>query len=817
MPLSPRLIVLPLLFWFGAFARADDSRLAEREAQFEREIRPVLIAECIKCHGPKKQEGGLRLDTKASLFQGGDSGPSIDVDALDQSLILSAIRHDGLEMPPGRKLPDKTITRFERWVQGGAAWPESLHELRESDGNVTEQDRSWWAFQPIRKGDAPKDSNDQWSANEIDRFVWSALQSQAMQPAPQADKTTLIRRLYFDLIGLPPSPQEIDAFVRDPDPKAFEMKVDQLLEDPRYGEHWARFWLDLVRYSESDGWNQDAYRPHLWRYRDYVVQAFNEDMPYPKFVMDQLAGDESETEDPKAWTAAGFLRLGVYEYNQRDARGQWNDIMNEMTDVAGDVFLGMSLSCARCHQHKFDPIPQRDYFKFRAFFEPVCWRDDIVAATEAEKAEHRQKMEAWEKATETIQKELQTLLEPYEKKKWVSTVDKFPLDIQACFHLPTQDRTSWQEQMAYLVSRQYLEEGGGPYKGMKKEDTAKHEALLKDLAAHDALKPKPLPEIMTVRDFPGILSPTTIPEDSKRQPVEPGFLEVLSQVVDPPSVQRDGVREGSSGRRTALAKWIADPRNPLTNRVIVNRIWQQHFGQGIVSTSSDFGHLGDAPTHPELLDWLTSTFIEEGWKFKSLSRRIVLSNTWKQSARHPSSGEYQSKDPGERLLWRTRVRRLQAEQIRDAMLVASGELQSDIGGPSVAEDKPRRSLYLKSFRNQNDTFVHGFDVANGLQSVAVRDTTTTPTQSLLLLNGKYALQRAKKLSDRLLAHSQDPQDVLYGAFLSTWGRGPTPGELERAREFIGISSGEDAKIVDAVKLADFCHVLFNSNPFLYLE
>ena len=593
--------------------------------------------------------------------------------------------------------------------------------------------------------------------------------------------------------------------------------VDRLLEDERYGEHWARFWLDLVRYSESDGWNQDAFRPLIWRYRDYVVNAFNSDKPYPKFVLDQLAGDEVDGDYPEGLIAAGFMRLGIYEYNQRDARGQWNDIMNEMTDVAGDVFLGMSVSCARCHQHKFDPIPQKDYFKLRAFFEPVCWKDNVVAATQDQKREYQEKLAVWEKETQTIRDDLAKLLEPYEKKKWASTVDKFPLDIQACFHMDPKDRTSWQEQMSYLVSRQYLEEGNGPYKSMKKEDVEKREALEKELAKFDHLKPKPLPEIMAAMDFPGMISPTVIPEDSRRAPVSPGVLEVLSSIVELPSLSETKIREGAAGRRTALAKWIGDSRNPLTTRVIVNRIWQQHFGQGLVATSSDFGHLGETPTHPELLDWLTATFIEQGWSFKKLHKQILMSATWQQSARHPEANQYQSVDPAERLLWRARVRRLQAEQIRDAMLVSSGEMSQKVGGPSVTEDKPRRSLYLKSFRNQNDTFLHGFDVANGLQSVALRDNTTTPTQSLLLLNGKYALGQASKFADRLAAMQLPPDETLRMAFRWTWGREPSQREWEKATQYVNYVAGEDAPAIEVDKLSDFCHILFNSNQFLYLE
>lgn len=799
------------------FSQAGDSRKSELITHFENEIRPVLIGQCIKCHSDKKQEGGLRLDTLEGFLKGGDSGPALVPGNPEESVLMEALHYDGLEMPPTGKLPEKTILQFQRWIADGAVWPTIDKPLRPAERSVSDADRQWWAFVPVNKTEPPTDSRDVWSRNSIDRFVWKGLADHEMEPAPTADDTTLIRRLYFDLIGLPPSPAEIDAFLSDESPDAIEQVVDRLLADSRYGEHWARFWLDLVRYAESDGWNKDDYRPHLWKYRDYIVAAFNKDLPYPKFVMDQLAGDEYPERDPDGLIAAGFLRLGIYEYNQRDARGQWNDIMNEMTDVAGDVFLGMSMSCARCHFHKFDPIPQTDYFKLRAFFEPVCWRDDLDAATDSEREEYQEKLAEWEKATQSIREQLAAILAPYEKRKWTSTSEKFPIEIQACFNMPTHERTSWQEQMAYLVARQYLEEDGGPYKKLNKEDAEKRDSLQKELSAFDHLKPAPLREVMTVTDFPGLTSPTTIPDDPRRQSIPPGFLDVLSTNADLPSATSVPVKEGSSGRRTALAKWIGDARNPLTTRVIVNRIWQQHFGQGLVSTSSDFGNLGDKPTHPELLDWLTANFVEEQWSFKKLHKQILLSATWQQSSRHPHSERYQSIDSAERLLWRTRVRRLQAEQIRDSILTASGQLSNETGGPSVTEDKPRRSLYVKSIRNQNDTFLHGFDIANGLQSVAVRDTTTTPTQSLMLLNGKYALAQSKKLAERLLAEQPEPDQVLRNAFRWTWGTEPTDADMNFARQFLSLGSGEDSEVIDPKQLTDFCHILFNSNQFLYLE
>jgi hypothetical protein len=481
--------------------------------------------------------------------------------------------------------------------------------------------------------------------------------------------------------------------------------------------------------------------------------------------------------------AAGFLRLGIYEYNQRDARGHWNDIMNEMTDTVGDVFLGMSVACARCHDHKFDDIQQKDYFKLRAFFEPVIWRDDLKAATDAQHVSYEQQLTVWEEATEPIRKEIDALLKPYHDGKWIFTVDKFPFDIQACFKKSEAKRTSWDHQMAYLVSRQFEEEAGGPLKDIKKDDEAKYEDLKKALAAYDHLKPAPLPAAMTVSTFEGERSPTLIPDKNSRSPV---------------------------GRKD-LAEWIGDPNNPLTTRVIVNRIWQQHFGEGLVATANDFGRKGSAPSHPELLDWLANEFVNQGWSFKQLHRLILSSATWQQSSHHPHADEYQAMDPEEKLLWRAPVRRLSAEAIRDSMLLLSGELMGQVGGPSVGEDVPRRSLYVKRFRNANDTFLHAFDVAPGLKSVAMRNNTTTPTQSLTMINGDYPLERAKKWATRLLEDSDlEPTGLLQRAMRSAWGREATAEELQKALHFLDQG-------LDPDKVADICHVFLNSNEFLYVN
>ncbi|GIW99585.1 MAG: cytochrome c [Pirellulaceae bacterium] len=818
--------IVPILFLclttaVAAPLRADNAAM---ERLFELAVRPTLVNKCVRCHGERKQEGNLRVDSLEFLLRGGDSGPAIDLEHPEQSLLLQALRYEGPEMPPDRPLDTRTVEQIGRWLKGGAVWPKASAVLH-GDGK-TKSASDWWAMQPLSTAPPPDVAGDSWSRTPIDRFVYAKMQEHGITPAPPADRWTLVRRAYFDLLGVPPTPAEIAAVVHDPAEDAWEHLIDKLLDDPRYGEHWGRYWLDLVRYAESDGWKADAYRPHIWRYRDYVITSFNEDKPFARFVLEQLAGDELAAQDPAALTATGFLRLGIYEYNQRDARNHWNDIMNETTDVVGDVFFGLSMACARCHDHKFDPILQEDYYRLRAFFEPMLWRDDQVAATHDQMEEYERRLQPWLEATREIRQQIDDLVQPYHDRKWRDTVDKFPVDIQACFHMPRADRTSWQQQMAYLVERQFEEEGGGPLKSMSKEDKAKYEQLQQELAKFNHLKPSPLPPLMTVSDFEGILTPTTIPDDPARRPIAPGFLSVLEGTAIGETLLAEAtapagqLREGTTGRRTMLARWITSPHNPLTGRVIVNRLWQHHFGRGLVDSPNDFGAQGSPPTHPELLDWLVRDFVKHGGRFKRLHKMLLMSATWQQSAVHPQADQMARIDPQEQWLWRWRVRRLRAEQIRDAMLVASGRLQPQLGGPSVDHSAARRSIYVKQFRNRNDTFLHGFDMANGLHSVAVRDATTTPLQALLLFNGDFPLEQAHAMAERILQEvgPDDWERAVEQAFLLTWGRLPPVEELMAAQHFVhdGLRAPADEDKIRQ-RLADFCHVLLNTNQFLYVD
>jgi mono/diheme cytochrome c family protein len=811
-PLAASLILIG--FSACTFAEAP---APSNSAYFEQFVRPILATNCIKCHGPAKQKGKLRLDSRGAMLAGGGRGTSLVPGNPTESLFLRAIRHEDLKMPPDEHLAAADIERLEQWVAAGAPWPENGKTLRENTGTITDADRAWWAFRPLSKPEVPPIDADTWSVNSVDKFVYRKLLDNEMKPAPAAEKSVLARRLYFDLVGMPPTTNEVDRFLNDTSPNAWEALIDRLLDDPRYGEHWARFWLDLVRYAESDGWKADTFRPNLWRYRDYVVNAFNADKPYTEFVREQLAGDEMPGDDPAHIVATGYLRLGIFEYNQRDAKPHWNDIINEITDVTGSAFFGLSMSCSRCHDHKFDPILQTDYFNLRAFFEPLLWKDDVIAATSAEKAAWQEKNAAWEQASAEVRAQIDAISKPYIERKRVATADRFPLEIQAAFHKPPNERMSWDQQMCYLVERQVFEEQGGPFASITEDEKTKLAALQMQLAEFDSVKPKPLPAVMAVCDFTGPISPTAIQGHPDAPPAQPRFLCALSREAggDIPQIQPVA---NSTGRRTALAEWITRPDNSLTARVIVNRIWQQHFGDGIVRSSSDFGRLGEPPTHPELLDWLTTTFVERGWHFKALHKMILMSSTWQQSAAHSDAENYTAKDPTEKLLWRWKVRRLKAEQVRDAMLLASGELDERIGGPSVDAPTPRRALYVRAFRNNPDDFLYAFDAANGLTSVAERTNTTTPTQALLMVNGGFTLACATKMAERVRdGRFQSRADALDYAFRLAWGREPTFVERARAVKFIGLPPTLDSPIIDHEKLVDLCHVLLNSNEFLYLD
>ena len=472
----------------------------------------------------------------------------------------------------------------------------------------------------------------------------------------------------------------------------------------------------MCAYAESDGYRQDAFRPHAWRYRDYVVRSFNTDKPYDRFLTEQLAGDELDPGDPDLRVATGYLRLGPYEYNQRNVRGQWADILNDITDVTGEVFLGLSIGCARCHDHKFDPILQKDYYRLQAFFTPLLPRDDLTLAMPRQWAEYQSKRAVWEKAASDILRQIDALERPYRDKGTATAIKKFPEEIQAILAKPDADRSLVEGQLGALAFRQIAFEHDQVPALLKGATKARWDELHESLKRYDFLRPIPPEPVLTATDLGPVSPPTVIPGERKQQSIEPGYLSVL----DPGPARIDPAPNSprSTGRRLALARWLSRPDNPLSSRVIVNRVWQYHFGRGLAGTASDLGRMGEAPSHPVLLDWLATEFVESGWHMKSLHRLILTSAVYRQAAQRTESdlAAGQRLDPENRLLWKRTVQRLDAEEIRDAMLAASGELAETIGGPSVPTSQPRRTIDTRVIRNIRDALLDAFDSADAIAS-----------------------------------------------------------------------------------------------------
>ncbi len=753
---------------------------------FENEVRPLLAEHCWSCHGAKEQKGDLRLDTRGHILLGGESGTSMIPGMPEKSLLIEAVRYESYEMPPAGKLPEKQIEILEKWVALGAPWPgaDDMVPLRKEQGpRFTAEDRAWWAIQPLQAVTVPDVTGD-WSKNEIDRFIFASQKQKGLTPAPEADRESLIRRVYFDLHGLPPTPQEVQEFVQDQRPDAYERLVDRLLASPRYGERWARHWLDVVRYADSDGYRADGYRSHAWRYRDYVIRSLNEDKPYRQFVQEQLAGDELFPGDVDAQIATGFLTHGIYEWNSRDVAGQWDIMLNELTDTVGDVFLGVGMQCARCHDHKFDPVLQKDYFQLRAFFEPILIETAHEVGTPEQLEQYRSELSAWEQATKAIREELAELEEPY-REKARAVIISFPPDIQAMIHKPEEKRTPREQQLVELAWRQVEHNYRNLDKQLKGETKEKILALRRKLAKFDQLKPEPLPLAQQVRDVGTKAPQTRIPK--KRTECEPGFLTILETPADG---YYGAPQPGTTSRRTALAHWLTQDSNPLSTRVIVNRIWQYHFGKGLAPHSSDLGRLGGPPSHPELLDWLTQRFLNGGWRFKSLHRLIVTSATYRQSTQHPQEASMFALDPANKYYWSAETRRLDAEQIRDSILAVTGQLDFKAGGPGVTPSVPRRSIYLRMMRNSRDPLLQVFDLPRFFTSVSARDTTTSPVQSLQLFNSQQMLRFADQLAQRAFHEaaavpSADQEELaLRRAWQIAFGRPVTSDELSQAREFL---------------------------------
>lgn len=712
----------------------------------------------------------------------------------------------------------------------------------------TKRQREFWSLQKISQQNPPSVRNTAWVRNPIDQFILAKLEAKNIQPGPPADKATLLRRATFDLIGLPPTPDEVAAFVADQSPDAFEKVVDRLLASPQYGERWGRHWLDLARFAESEGFKSDEPRPNAWRYRDYVIQSFNSDKPYDRFVKEQIAGDELWPNSTEARIATGFSRHYPDESNARVLQQRRQEILDDITDTTGAVFMGLTYGCARCHNHKFDPILQADYYKLQSFFANTAADDHISILTADQLTEFKRKKAEWEQATTDVRAKIAALLQPERDTLRKEYFDKYPPEIQAMILKPAGERNPF-ESLMWAKAKPYLqytdEEAAKPLKGDAKKQ---YESLKAELAKFHDLDPGPLPEGIGMVDL-GTTAPATHvlsvgAFDRPKEEVQPGYLTILNpepaKIVPPEGI-------ASTGRRTALANWLTDPANPLPARVMVNRLWHYHFGRGIAGTPSDFGVMGERPTHPELLDWLTGEFIRRGWSMKQMHRMIMTSAVYQESS--DSRKDAAEIDADNRLLWAFPRQRLDAETIRDSALMVAGLLNPKAGGPSVFPELPagmgtirggwkvsdpaernRRSVYIFVKRNERYPMLEAFDMPDTHESCSRREVTTTAPQALTMLNDRVALDWAEALAGRALA-SKEPVD---SAFRLAYSRSPDPWEKDTAATFfqkqktlIAARSARGEKLAlpaplpagvepaYAAAFVDFCQMLLNSNEFVY--
>ena len=714
----------------------------------------------------------------------------------------------------------------------------------------TQRQREFWSFQKVREQDPPAVKQKAWVRNPIDSFILAKLEAKGIQPARPADKITLLRRATFDLTGLPPTPEEVEAFLADRSPQAFETVVDRLLASPNYGERWGRHWLDLARYAESEGFKADETRPNAWRYRDYVIQSLNADKPYDRFVMEQIAGDELWPASPEARIATGFARHYPDESNARVLQQRRQEILDDVTDATGAVFLGLTYGCARCHNHKFDPILQADYYRLQAFFANTAADDHIPMLAPDQLTEYRRKQAVWDEKTSAIRVKIAGLLDPLKQKVTTEYFDKYPPEIQAMILKPAAQRSPFEWQM-FAKAKPYLELADEDVvKQLRGEQKKSYDSLKAELAQFDSLNPGELPEGIGMADLSRSAPPTHIlgvgNYAAPKEEVQPGFLTLLdpapAKIVPPPGLE-------STGRRTALAKWLVDPENPLPARVMVNRIWHYHFGKGIAGTPSDFGIMGDRPTHPELLDWLATEFIRGGWSMKRMHRLIMTSAVYQESADFRK--EAAETDSGNRLLWAFPRHRLEGEVIRDSSLLVAGLLNTKVGGPSVFPDLPdgmpaprggwklstpeernRRSVYIFVRRNTRYPMLEAFDLPDTHESCSRRDVTTTAPQALTMLNDKVALEWAQSFAARALA-APDPVDR---AFRLAYSRPPDGFEKDTVATFIhkqkaliaeraargeklampaAVPQAQNLEPAYAAAFVDFCQMLLNSNEFVY--
>lgn len=798
---------------------------------FNTKVKPLLEEHCWECHrnDPDDLGGNLAMSSSASMLEGGDSGSLLDEKNIEKSLLLRVLSYDDdlYQMPPDGKLSDEDIAVFKKWAELGLKWDPKAERVFESSHEsgpppVNEETKQWWSFQKVTRPEVPSHESDRWCKNEIDAFILNQLNHSNLKPSADATKYELVRRAYYDLLGLPPSEKQISAFVNDNSPDAWPKLIDQLLASPHYGEKWGRHWLDLVGYAESNSFERDDTKPFVWRYRDYVIKAFNEDLPYDQFLTDQLAGDELENVTVDSMAATGIYRLGAWDDEPADRKLAKYDELSQIVTVVGQSMMGLTVDCARCHDHKIDPIPQADYYSMVSFFENIRRygvRDhQTVLAASVARMDERKVDDATRKAhqnkiDETVA-ELTAIEDPVKK------------NFQPVEH----------EEFKRLINRErVIKKHVG--KHISQEDFDRYVDLQKQWRQLLENPPQGIRKILCVKEA-GSTPPKSFVQirgnpHAQGAEVQPRFLSVLS----PPEPEITTPKGGqSTGRRLAFAKWLSSDQHPLTSRVIANRIWQYHFGRGIVRTTSDFGFQGSAPTHPKLLDWLAAELVSSGWKMKALHKKVMLSRSYQMSTRFDDAAF--AVDPENNNFWRFNPRRLTAEEIRDSILFVNGQLNLEkIYGPSIYPPMPaevlagqsmpgknwhqsneiesrRRSLYIHTKRSMGVPILETNDAATTDSPCPVRFVTTQPTQAIGLLNSEFTNRQAKMFADSVRESHSNPKDQVAAVLSRVLQRKPSKTEVDR-----GLKLLDDPALGDTPDKAMqiFCLMALNLNEFVYLQ
>ena len=874
--LSLTVIVLTVLNVGSATGHAADGPPAPR---FESHVRSIVKKHCWQCHGEEEQpEGELDLRLVRLMLQGGESGAAVVAGKPDESLLYQRLR-DG-EMPPdsSKLLSAKELEVIREWIAAGAATVRPEPDSIDAAAFITDEERSHWSFQPINRPTLPQVANNDSVVNPIDAFLLVRLQERGFKFSPRALPHTLIRRLYLDLHGLPPTPEAVTSFATQNDSEAWQQLVDHLLTSERYGERWARHWLDVAGYADSEGYNDvDAERPHAWRYRDYVIRSFNADKPFDQFIHEQLAGDEMVTSpqnnlsdaDAELLAATGFLRMAPDGTGGAvpDANVARNDTIADTIKIVSSSLMGMTVGCAQCHDHRYDPISQADYYQFRAIFEPAFdwekWRNPtqrrISLYTDEDRAEAaRVEAEAKKIDAERSQKQSAFIAATFEIQ-----LAKLPVEIhqlaRAAHGAPEKDRTA--EQKALFRKHPNLNVTAGSLYLYDKKAADQLQTMSDEAAGVRATKPAE-EFVRALTEVPGRVPVTKLffrgDHDQQKQELNPAGLTVISETVGLNDIPVNADELTTTGRRMALARRLTSAKYPLTARVIVNRVWLHHFGRGLVATPTDFGTLGQKPTHPELLDWLAAEFMESGWSLKHLHRLILTSNAWQQQLRNRN--DLDAADPDNELYGGARLLRLDAEVLRDSILAISGRLNPRAFGPAVPVmadrvgrfvvgkenlnagrpgakidlngEEFRRSVYIQVRRSRPLSVLDTFDRPAMAPNCDMRRPSTGSTQSLLMMNSDLLLDYSRHLAARLAAEATaDVTPQIQLAWQLVYSRPPEHSELDAATEFVKEQTAvfaeqsaykpnekkPPARSAGQEAVALMCQMLLSSNEFLYVD